>query len=213
MTEFNWQAEWDLEFSKRIAEEAVNSDVPPSQWIASGKRTKARPHGEGRDFWSEMGPQWSANWAEFREAQRNWDLWYTPDGKPGIELPCEFNAGGITVKAIPDRVYQTPYGLAIVDLKAGARKPDAGYQLPIYQLALDVVYGIPGEQIDGFYYMNRSGELIPDYSPVQYNRERLEGVFATAVAQIKAGNFLPNPGSSCARCDVKERCEIVGGKL
>lgn len=209
MSKFDWLREWDAAFREEVTELATSSNVPPFKWIASGKRTKVNPRGEDRAFWNRNGPVWAKNWADFRAQQKDWEVWHTPDGEPGIELAMEFEAGGIAVKAVPDRIYSTPKGLLIVDEKSGSRKPDAGYQLDIYRLALDVLYGIPGEDIKGAYFLNRRSEFLPDYSPVKYNRERLEEMFGTAMAQIEAGHFLPNPGNQCARCSVRAYCEMT----
>lgn len=207
MADFDWQAEWNRVFQSEIARQAVESDVPVSQWRATGRRTKDRPNGEDRRFWSENGPTFAKNWADFIEAKSDWELYWTPDGRPGIELYMEPTFGGITVKAIPDRVYMTPRGLAVVDLKSGARKPNAAWQLPIYAVALEQYFG---EKVsDRYYFMCRSGELVEDWSPVKPTKAVLDEVFAMAKAQIDSGLFLPNPGDNCRYCNVRKECGFV----
>lgn len=210
MTDWDWRREWRTEFQRGIAEEAVKTDIPPSRWMAGGK-SKTRPQGEDRAWWNANGPKFAQQWETFLEEHPDWEPWETPDGRLGIELPMEMVAGGFPVKVIPDRVYRTPHGLVLVDLKSGSRKPDGGYQLPIQQLAMDVIYG--EEIAASFYWMARKGELIESTSPVKYDREVIADVFSTAIELIRAGHFLPNPGSQCNRCSVFSKCAVVGGSL
>lgn len=207
---WNWRNEWNLEFAKEIASEAVKSDLPPSRWMAGGK-TKYKPSGEDRAWWNEHGPDMASNWEVFLDEHPDWEPWTAPDGRLGIELPLELTAGGVKVKVIPDRIYRTPQGIKLIDLKTGARKPDGGYQLPIQRLAMDILFD---EEVSGSYYWSaRKNELIESTSPVKYDRAMLEDVFATAMAQIDAGHFLANPGSQCNRCTVFSKCKVVGGSL
>lgn len=210
LTEWSWQNEWNMTFAQEIAREAVKSDVPPSRWMAGGK-TKYKPAGENRQWWMENGPGFASNWESFLDGHPDWEVWESPHGLLGVELPLEFEAGGGLVKVIPDRIYRTPRGVVLVDLKSGAKKPDGGYQLPIQQMAMDVLFG---EQVAGSYYwMARKNELIESTSPVVYDRAVLDDVFATAWAQIESGAFLANPGSQCNRCSVFSKCAVVGGSL
>jgi CRISPR/Cas system-associated exonuclease Cas4 (RecB family) len=209
---FDWGREWNREFSKQIGDQAVKTNVPAGRWLAAGKnRSKKNPAGEDRNFWNRNGPTYARNWADFLEGQEDWEPFVTPDGRPGIELFTEFLIAGTPIKAIPDRVYRkkTSGKLVIVDLKSGGRKPDAGYQLPIYQLAMDACFGEEVEE--AFYFMNRTGELLPDHSPVEYSRDLMEWVLHTAIKTAEGDAFLPNPGSQCLRCSVKDACKVVGG--
>ena len=207
---FDWGREWNREFQKQIAEQAVRSDVPVSRWLAAKKgRSKFNPGGEDRNWWNLKGPTFAKNWATFLESQDEWEPYEAPDGRPGIELYSDFMVAGTLVKAIPDRVYRNRKTgkVVIVDLKSGGRKPDAGYQLPIYEMAMDVCYGEAVEA--SYYFMNRTGELVPDFSPVKYDRELMTEVFAMAIEQAENGPYLPNPGSQCNRCSVKDACKFV----
>lgn len=207
MTAFDWRAEWAPVFDAEIARRAVESDVPVSRWLAGGKRTKDNPGGEDRKWWDEHGPDFARTWSDFLDDHPDWEMYYAPDGRPGIELFMEPSFGGVPVKAIPDRVYKTPAGLVIVDLKSGARRPNAAFQLPIYQVALEEIFG---ERVAAsYYFMCRKGELIPDYSPVIPSKATLDKVFALAREQIESGIFLPNPGDNCKRCNVRKACGFV----
>jgi hypothetical protein len=207
VSEFSWRTEWSTIFQQEIARRAIESDVPISRWRAAGKRTQVNPRGEDRAFWDQHGPEYASNWGDFLAEHPDWEMYFTPDGRPGIELYMQPTFGGIAVKAIPDRVYRTPEGLAIVDLKSGARRPNAAYQLPIYKVALEELFGEPVDKC--YYFMCRKGELVEDYSPVIPTKAVLDQVFALAKKQIDSGIFLPNAGDNCRRCNVRKACGIV----
>jgi hypothetical protein len=209
VNEFNWVREWGTVFQAEIARQAVVSDIPVSRWLAAGKRTSVNPNGEDRKFWNTHGPEWAKTWADFLEAHPRWEIYKTPDGRAGIELPLEPTFGGVKIKAIPDRVYRTPEGLVVVDLKSGARRPNAAYQLPIYKVALETIFGEP--VVASYYFMCRKGELIPDYSPVRATKSVLDEVFALAKRQIELDIYPANPGDNCKRCPVRKHCTVTTG--
>lgn len=209
--EFDWQKQWEQVYARHLAETVErDAETHNSSWRAGG-RTKTRPEGEDFNYWLANGAQFAKNWAEFRESKTDWELWYSPDGVPGIELYMEPIIGGVKVKAIPDRIYRTPEGNICIDLKAGRRKPNAGYQLAIYRRAFQLCFD--EDIIKGYYFMNRKGELLEDYSPVVFDADLIDKAFADAKALIANEVFLPNPGDQCKICGVRSACAMAGGSL
>lgn len=211
--EFDWVEEFDSALHAEIMDRELESGIPAEKWTAAGRATKANPNGEDYDWWLKNGPDIAKAWADWRVANEDtYDLWYTPDGVPGIELPMFVKFGGTTVKAFIDRVYRRKADgkLVVIDLKSGAKPQEDALQINIYRACLELQY--PGVRTAmGFFFNNRKGELQPAHGPTQYDLPTLVALVNEFARSLRAGVFLPNPGWHCKNCEVKRFCALTGG--
>lgn len=132
------------------------------------------------------------------------EVWYTPDGTPGIELAIEFELDGIEIRGYIDAVLVLDGEVQVVDWKSGA-KPGDDFQLAVYALALKQLYGV--EITRGVYFMAKTGKPTYPYDLTDWTREKISARFHDMERKLEAGDFTPKPGASCARCDVALSCE------
>jgi len=191
-------------------------DVPTSRIQASGKATKAYPHGEDEQWWLDHGPGMVDNYVRWRDSS-GWKIWETPDGQPAIELPILANVGiDAPLKAFVDRVFVSngqPFGaeknLVIVDLKSGARSPVSDLQLGVYRLGILEQWGV---RIDwGAYFDVRKGELSQPFSLVRYAPGLVCHWFRQYYDAVKQQLFIPNLSHWCRACGVRDFCAAYGG--
>ncbi|QDM56651.1 Cas4 exonuclease [Mycobacterium phage Big3] len=131
-------------------------------------------------------------------------VWHTPDGVPGVELPIEFELDGIEIRGYIDLVLKLGDEIRIRDLKTGL-KPGDDFQLAVYGLALNEIYGV--EARTGDYWMAKTGKPTYPYDLTDWTREKISARFHDMERKLEAGDFTPKPGASCARCDVALSCE------
>lgn len=210
---FDWVEEFDQAIHAEIMDRELESGIPSEEWTAAGRVTKKMPAGEDYTWWLENGPAIAKAWADWRvENEDLYELWYTPDGEPGIELPMRVMFGGTLVKAFPDRVYRrkTDGKLVVIDLKSGARAQEDALQINIYRACLELQY--PGVQTAmGWFFNNRKGELQPAHGPSKFDLPVLVNLVEEFSRAMRNGVFIPNPGWHCNRCEVKRYCALVGG--
>ena len=174
-------------------------------WKSAGRKTKEWPNGEDKDWWHKNGPAFVTNYARWRAANINLSLWMHED-KPGIEVATEFELeGGISVKAVIDRVFVTPEGQAvIVDIKTGTRKPPSSLQLGLYATAMELQFGFRPQL--GSYWMARSGELT-EYSVLdRYTPHMLGRWMRDFRKAVEHEVFIPHVTAMCSGCSVNEQC-------
>lgn len=203
--------EFQEEFEKEIAYQEEKSGVPQSEWRASGRVSNRWPKKETRDWWEFYGPKFADSWTNWLEAS-GWQIYLIPETTdPSIELELNFDLGGTEVVGKIDRILEhvSTGELLMLDLKAGARKPDKPKQLVTYahglrQMGLaDVKYGA--------YFWNRRSELVGPWVLGEYDDGRLEHEYAAAMAQVRDNRYMPSEGQHCGWCDVKDFCYAVGG--
>lgn len=132
------------------------------------------------------------------------EVWSTPDGKPGIELDLDFMLGDIQIRGFIDAVLILDGEPMVVDHKTGL-KPGDDFQLAVYALALKKLYGLDVQR--GIYFMAKTGKPTYPYDLTDWTEEKITERFLAMEAKLEAGEFEPNPGDACARCDVALSCE------
>lgn len=185
----------------------------PEEYTPTGRATKEYGGKRTIEWWLDHGPQMVQDWIDWR-VETGWEIWTTPDGRPGVELEFLFQLAGLDlpIKAFIDRVFALPSGeLAIVDLKTG-RSPETPEQLGLYRVAIGTVFGEQYAPRWGYFWSpggKGHGQPLdlsmytPDYFVPLYNQ---------AIAGINAGAFLPIPANNCrAWCGVARFCAAVGG--
>lgn len=171
-----------------------------------GRATKANPNKEDVTFWQEAGPRWVQGYIAWREANPNWKIWVTPDGKPGIELALTPEIEGVQVKMIIDRVFEVNGELVIVDLKTSQSTPASSLQLGFYKIGLERTYGMPVRW--GTYYMSRGNSISEMVDLDEYTHEKLEYLVKQFDKSRKAGIFLPNTNNCQYMCGLTQHCQF-----
>lgn len=131
-------------------------------------------------------------------------IWVTPDGTPAIELPFDFELGGVRVKGMLDQAIVDGTGTVIArDIKTG-NKPGEVAQLSIAGHAIK--QADPTQDVaQGDFLMTKSGYPTFPYDLV--NVDVLTEAFVTLDQSIRAGDFPAKPEpAKCDRCDVANSC-------
>lgn len=202
--------EFLVELQKEIEYQEEKSGIPQSEWRASGRVSNRWPKKENREWWEANGPKFADAWTNWLD-NSGWRVYVLPTGEIAVELELDFSLGGTQVVGKIDRILEhaTTGELVMLDLKAGARKPDKPKQLVTYAHGLRVM-GL-AEVKYGAYFWNRRSELVGPWVLSEYDDGRLEHEYATAMAQVEVGKFMPSEGQQCGWCDVKDFCYAVGG--
>lgn len=213
-TEWLDKGEWDPDYPEMAFYEAFNDeiaaayDIEPDQdkWRKAGYGVRA----QGYDHWMQLGPRYVKQWAD-RE-----DSWSEIEYDVSATLPS-----GIKIKAYVDRVYVSPSGVDIVDLKTGSTRPDSDQQLGIYsvltlhKLNQDTKYTVPdfrtGHKLHSAHnYMFKDDEFY-EMDVSNWTLETVDEIAQEWYNGIKSSVFLPNRGKQCGTCGVSAACYLNSG--
>lgn len=209
MIDFDLQSAFNDAWHKEVDLRFKESGVPPAEWRSAGRKSKEWPDKENDEFWKAMGPGMAQSYIDWRN-ESEWRIWEPQEGMPAIELGMRVPIGGVTVKAVVDRVFITPSGeLVIVDLKTGSRTPDSDLQLGFYACAIEVAFGVRPKW--GGYYKNRDGKLLPLIDLDHYSLELLAYWLRDYARAREQGIYLPNLGGHCNTCGVAFACAAKNG--
>jgi len=172
----------------------------------AGRATKTNPNKEDVTFWQNTGPLWVQSYMAWREANRHWKIWVTPDGEPAIELALTPVVAGVPIKMILDRVFEVNGQLVIVDLKTSKETPASSLQLGFYKLGLEQAFGI--EIKWGNYYMSRGSNTVEMVDLSQYTFDKMEYLIEQFDKARKAGIFLPNTNNCQYLCGLTAHCQF-----
>ena len=194
------------EFGNIFMQELLkHPDVP---WRTAGRKTKALPNGEDKDWWAEEGLNMVRRYREWREANPNINIWHTPQGEPAIELQVIVRLeDGTMVKGYIDRIYQdfTSGELLIGDLKTGSKTP-APIQLAVYAMAVEQTFGIRIKY--GAYWMAREGTLSTPIDLDKYPSSMVSRWLRDTNKALSLGIFTPHVGMACGWCGLRDNCYI-----
>lgn len=169
--------------------------------------------------WREQGLEFVRAYIDWRE-RSPWEVWWTPDGNPAIELDVSGTLPGcpVEIKAYLDRVLHDPVfdRLVIVDLKTGKRPPKNADQFGTYKALLEQKHGVVADL--GAPFMNRKGTLGTPFDLAEHTPESVGAVYGEAWEQVQkgleAGEWPANGfDSECFICDVSAACAAKGGPL
>ena len=138
------------------------------------------------------------------------EIWVTPDGTPAIELAFKIELDGILVRGFIDAVVVVNGELRVRDYKTG-NSPGDDFQLGVYALAIDMLYG--QRPLTGDYFMagkkGKPAKATVHYDLSHWTREAVTERFHEVEARIQAGDFEPDPEpSKCGFCDVNLSCPV-----
>lgn len=207
-------------FDKEIADQeayvaASGMDFPRETWRAAGRASKTWPEKENEAWWRHHGPVFLANWQRWLSTS-GYDIHIDDQGDPAIELEINLNLGEVmgeevTALGYVDRVLEVPgsRALMVVDLKTGSRPQPTNRQLGFYRVGLKQDKGL--DVPFGAFWDARGGGTSVPADLTHYTEERLVTQAHSLVAARLGGLYLPNPGSLCSSCSVKEYCfEYMG---
>lgn len=179
------------------------------------------------DWWS-----WSGPYNGERDLERRYEIgleqvekfvawsdnqviWIAPDGTPGIELGFNIELDGIDVRGFIDAIVEDNNGnLRVRDYKTG-NTPGDDFQLGVYALAVNEVYGV-GIEVGDYFMAGKQGKPAGPtgtYDLRDWTREAVSARFAEVEEGIKAGRFDPDPEpSKCRFCDVSRSCPAFTGE-
>ena len=199
---------WAKHFAQQIEDTLAKSDVPQSEWRASGRKSNDWPDKENEAWWNHKGPEFVANWAAWR-LNSPWEIWTTNEGVPAIEIAFSVEIGGVPVKGAIDRIMQDSAGNVIpVDLKTG-REPDDTLQLGTYARAMRELLG--ADPAYGTYWLARTGGTTELHPMGKFTDAYLDHIYGKARAGMEAGIFLPHVSAMCRGCSVRDSCIFFNG--
>ncbi|AJD82490.1 Cas4 exonuclease [Mycobacterium phage Sheen] len=146
------------------------------------------------------------NWAQRHTEEK---IWVTPDGTPAIELEFDIELDGLPVRGFIDAVIDVDGELIVRDHKTG-NQPGDDFQLGVYKVALEVLYGV--QVVKGDYWMGKTGKATYPYDLSVWTRELVTSKFKELEAKIQAGDFPARPDADkCRFCDVSFACPFREG--
>lgn len=197
-----------VHFEACIRDQEQRSDMPSTDFKATGRASKQYPNKEDRAWWEENGPLFVKNWIDWRRVSP-WEP-LVHNGQPAIELELNPTLGGVRVKMFVDRVFVTPAGeVVVLDLKSGASIPSGSLQLGVYKVGLEELLGVPVTY--GTYWMARTNTTTPPEDLARWDRDYLDEIFWRGAKQIGDGVFIPTVDKHCGWCGVREFCRAAGG--
>lgn len=213
MTDIDFEGIWTDEFLAEVEKRKEKSDIPPTEWRAGGRASKAWPNKEDSSWWLTNGPamleKWHTWWTEAQA--EGFSVWRTATGLPAIELAVNADIGGVMLKGYIDAILQDPSGdLVLVDWKTSAMEPVAPIQLGTYRVAVQKTLGVDINL--GVYYMAKKGDLGHVYDLSIYDEATVGPWLQRAKLMEQQRLFIPKPSSLCSACGVRPYCKVMGGE-
>lgn len=192
----------------RLIEEAITaSGQAPADWLTGSKK----PGGQDIEDRRARGADHVERYIE--HALGHADEWRiaTINQRPAVEVEFDITLGGVQVKGYIDQVIETRDGLILPrDLKTGTKIPESPLQLAVYADALNTLWGY--EVTSGAYVMTKNQwDKMEHYEPLNaWTHDILSLMFQRFDIAERAGLYVPNVGSHCRVCVVKDYCPIMG---
>lgn len=196
-------------WNEQKASQIASTGQETALWRAGGRATKANPDKENEDWWIANGGEMVQRWIDWRK-NSNWTIWTTPQGEAGIELALNIELGGVPIKMALDRLMVTPDGeLVVLDLKSGRTQPSSDFQLGMYAVGIEKVFGIRPKY--GTFWMARDGMTSPLVDLDKWTIELVEELVVKFDYARRNDIFLPN-FNHCKLCSMKSECKYQNGE-
>ena len=193
---------WEEAFTRTYTE-AFEKDPDEDSW-RTGKGYAGRGQPEGYHEWNVKGLQILKDWVTWRKNHRTWKV-------VGIEEELRATLpSGAAFHGFVDRLFDTPQGLVVVDLKTGSRQPDSLFQLGTYAS----VYELLGRQRPrkGLYWMSKAGHLQKEPESLDnFSLRTINEMSRMMNTAIDNKIFLPIVSSQCYMCTARDACYTVSG--
>lgn len=145
-----------------------------------------------------------------RCVEAEWEVLRLDNGELALELEFELDLDGVVVKGYIDRIQWWPKlkMVAVEDTKTGNADSveNDPRQLGLYRLAAREVYHL--DVTHGRYWFTKLDRGSPWVDLSVFTRERLADDYRKLDRIISEDLMVPNPGSACRLCDVKEFCYV-----
>lgn len=136
-------------------------------------------------------------------------VWLIGGTEPALEVEFSLDLDGVTVKGYIDQIIQWSTGqIGPRDLKTGSKRPHWPFQLGVYALAIEEMFGFLPQW--GDYYMAKDSRPDPAVDLTAFTRSKVTRWFHDMDKAVNAGLFMPNPGDHCRTCGVSDFCSAVG---
>ncbi len=196
------QVIWNEAFEQTYTE-AFEKDPDEDDWRA-GKGYSGKGQPEGYREWNVKGLQILKDWVAWRTAHSMWEL-------EGIEEELKATLpSGAAFHGFVDRLWRTPQGLVVQDIKTGSRQPDSLFQLGTYAS----VYELLGRERPrmGQYWMSKNGvDQKPPVSLDNFSLRTINEMSRMMNTAIDHKIFLPIVSSQCYYCTASDACYTVSG--
>jgi RecB family exonuclease len=182
---------------------------PNAEWRTAGRKTKAMPNGEDKDWWAIEGTKMVRAYYDWRMSNPNLVVWDTPQGVPAIELAVNITLpGGVMFRGFIDRVFQdfNTGELIVVDTKSGKNTPPP-IQLAMYRMALEQTFGFSPKY--GAYWMARQGTLDTIHDLDRFPPRMVSRWLRDTRKAIDLRLFSPHVSKDCSWCSVQDSCYTV----
>lgn len=182
---------------KAVLDEKKLLELYEGHWQADGYNNK-----EEREKYYQKGKNiLKTFWHDFSIAERPEILF--------LEKNFTFKIGEGIIKGAIDRVDRLPDGtLEIIDYKTGNPKEKLEYadkrQLILYKIFLEEFLKIKVSKLS-YYYLE--GTYKTSFEAKDKDVEKLRLEVLEEIAEIKKGNFPPNPTELCKYCDFRDICQ------
>lgn len=185
----------------------VSKAVPP------GIKKADHPNGFNREAAIPAIQLWIDRWLEWMAARKaeGWELWYAPDGTPGVEVEVRYELGGHPVIGSIDCVLtnRNTGEIFLVDWKAGRSKPDDSSQLDGYRIGFEERFGLKPD-LAAFYMARNAMEHLKASLPT-FTKAMLDHKFKMAgerAALAEQGRFDPDLSQCAYLCPVAQWCPV-----
>lgn len=155
------------------------------------------------------GLQQVADYIAYNHQDDNLRPYELPDGSIAAEVGFEVEFRGITVRGYIDVIMQdvNTGELLVRDIKTGAKVPVVPFQLIVYRMAVNNIFG---EDVRwGDFFMTRDAKPTPPIDLTTLDQDLIEKWFLRQVEIEERRLFLPNPGDACRTCGVAPHCPLM----
>jgi RecB family exonuclease len=181
---------------------AVASESTPIRW--GGRKTKEFPNGEDAAWWHKQGEFMLRRYVATREALSEAGYGVV---EGGVEMKALAEIGGRPVLGYLDKFLMHESGEpVIVDYKTGRIGSAEPFQFATYAALVRRTRGLVVERALAVFL--RAPDAGRRVQPIEFVRlvDRIDEVYATAVAGIDAGMFPVRPSDFCKSCAVRAHC-------
>lgn len=128
---------------------------------------------------------------------------------PAVEVEFELDLDGIRVIGFIDQIVLWPDGrITARDLKTGTKRPDWPFQLGVYDIAIEEMFGY--RPYWGDFYIAKDNKPDPMVDLSTFTRAKVTRWFQDMDRSVNSGLFVPNVGDACRVCTVSDFCSAIG---